>query len=468
MTIIEYDLVIIGSGPAGMSAAIVARQYDLSVLVLDEQPTAGGQIFRNLEHLENQRQNDFRKLGPDYQSASKLVKQFKNCGADYLIGRSVWHIDKDKIVRISTTVATEGNKSSAFKAKRILIAVGAMERPIPLPGWTLPGVMACSSVDVLFKSAGLLPKGEVVLAGNGPLLLLIANRLLDAGVKISALLDTKPKKAFFKALPYLPAALRTSGYLLKGAGMILKLRASKVPIYSCIENIKAEGEEGLNQVRFKTNGQWRTIMTGLLLLHQGLVPNVQLSRLLGCAHQWYETQRYWEPVLDDWGNTTVEGIAVAGDCGRVSGSKVSELSGQIAAFEAAMALGIISKSERDTLSKTSRLALKKQRTPRPFIDQYFAPETNWIVPKDDETIVCRCEEVTARDIRDAVRLGIKSIDRIKAVTRCGMGFCQGRMCGLTASEIMADELNLSPADVGYQRVRSPLKPVTLGQLVDSD
>jgi len=469
MAILEYDLIIIGSGPAGMSAAIVARQYDLTVLILDEQPVVGGQIFRNIEHLENQRENDFRKLGPDYRLASKLVEQFKNCGADYLNGNSVWHIEKEMIVRTITTVTDKGNKSSlAFKAKRILIAVGAMERPIPLPGWTLPGVMACSSIDVLFKSSGLLPKGEVVLAGNGPLLLLIANRLLDAGVKVSALLDTKPKKAIFKALPYLPAALRTPGYLVKGAGMILKLRTSKVRIYSGIEDIKAEGEKNLNQVSFKTNGQWRTTKTDLLLLHQGLVPNIQLSRLLRCAHQWYDTQRYWEPILDEWGNSTVKGIAVAGDCGRVSGSKISELSGQIAAFEAAKALRIISKSERDTFAKASCLELKKQNSPRPFLDQYFAPQKNWIVPKDNDTVVCRCEEVTVRDIRDSVRLGVKSPDRIKAMTRFGMGFCQGRMCGLTASEIIADELNSSPADVGYQRVRSPTKPVTLGQLVDSD
>lgn len=469
MAILEYDLVIVGSGPAGMSAAIAARQYDLSVLVLDEQPAAGGQIFRNLEHLENQRENDFRKLGPDYRTASKLVKQFKNCGADYLNGSSVWHIEKDLIVRILNTPVQEGNKSSStIKAKRILIAVGAMERPMPIPGWTLPGVMACSSVDVLFKSSGLLPKGDVVLAGNGPLLLLIANRLLDTGVKISAILDTKPHNAIFQSLPHLPAALRTPGYLVKGAGMILKLRSSKVPIYSDIEDIKAEGDQSLNLVSFKTKGQKRTIKTDLLLLHQGLVPNVQLSRQLNCTHQWYSTQRYWEPILDEWGNTTVEGVAVAGDCGRVSGSKVSELSGQIAAFEAAKVLGIISKSERDTLAKISRLALKKQQAPRPFIDQYFAPQTKWIIPKDDDTIVCRCEEVTVREIRDTVRLGVKSLDRIKAMTRCGMGFCQGRMCGLTTSEIIADELNTSPVEVGYQRVRSPIKPITLGQLVDSD
>lgn len=467
MSIPEYDFVIIGSGPAGMLAAITACQHDLSVLVLDEQPAAGGQIFRNVEHLETHRNSDIKKLGPEYILAGGLIKRFRACGAGYLTERSVWGIDRELIVRVTTPVDDRGNTSSAFKARRLLVATGAMERPMPMMGWTLPGVMACTSVDVLYKSAGMLPDCPVVLAGCGPLLLQIANRLMAEGVEISALLDTNPKKALLKAIPHLPAALRAPQYLMKGAGMLLKLKSARIPVYTGIEHILADGKDKLERVRFKSNGRLHTIETELLLLHHGLVPNVQITRLLGCEHKWYDIQRYWEPVLDRWGNTSVEGVAVAGDCGRVSGSKVSELTGQIAALEAARALGAISATERDKLVSSVRVELAKHQAPRPFIDQLYKPQLRWIVPDDEDTIVCRCEDVTVREIRNAVRLGAHSPDRVKAMTRCGMGLCQGRMCGLTVAEIIADELNCTPVDVGYQRVRCPVKPITLEQLVSS-
>lgn len=467
MSMPEYEFVIIGSGPAGMLAAITARQYGLSVLVLDEQQAVGGQIFRNLEHLKTYRNSDFKKLGTEYVPAGELIKRFRACGAKYLTGRSVWHIDEELIVRVTTAVDDRDNTPSAFKARRILVATGAMERPMPIPGWTLPGVMGCTSADVLYKSAGLLPDCPVVLAGCGPLLLLIANRLLAEGVEISALLDTNPKTALLKAIPYLPAALRAPEYLIKGGGMLLKLKRARIPVFSGIEDIKAEGKDRLEQVRFKSNGRLQTIKTNLLLLHHGLVPNVQITRVLGCEHKWYDRQRYWEPVLDKWGNTSVEGVAAAGDSGRVSGSKVSELTGQIAALEAARALGAISGTERDKLASPVVAALNRHQAPRPFIDQLYKPRLSWIVPDDEDTVVCRCEEVTVRQIRNAIRLGSHSPDRVKTMTRSGMGLCQGRMCGVTAAEIIADELNCSPADVGYQRVRSPVKPITLEQLVNS-
>ncbi|MBF0277922.1 MAG: FAD-dependent oxidoreductase [SAR324 cluster bacterium] len=469
MQVPEYDLIIIGSGPAGMAAAVTSRGQGLKVLVLDEQPTAGGQIYRNIEHLELHRNPEFKKLGRDYSEASGLVKRFKNCGADYLSGMTVWQIEKELVVRVVHNSPGQDKKSPlSFKAKKILIAVGAMERPMPIPGWTLPGVMACTAVDVLYKSAGIVPKGTVVLAGAGPLLLLIATRLLDAGVKISALLNTNPQNALLKALPHLPSALRTPEYLVKGAGMLLKLRTSGVPIHFGIRSIEAQGKENLNRVRFVSSKGTQTVDADLLLLHQGVVPNVQITRLLGCEHQWYESQRYWEPVLDEWGNTSVPGIAVAGDCGRVSGSKVSELSGHIAALETARALGALSESKRDEQASSIRAELKKQQASRPFLDTLFEPQKSWIVPEDEATMVCRCEEVDVGEIRNTVRLGAHSPDRVKAMIRSGMGFCQGRMCALTLSEIIADELKISPADVGYLRVRSPIKPVTLGQLVSSE
>ena len=464
----EYDYVIIGSGPAGMAAAVTARQQGLSVLVLDEQPAAGGQIYRNLEALEAGRPEEFRKLGTEYQTASELVRAFRQSGAEYLSGRSVWEIDPDLTIRHLGLIDSGTTIPSGCRAKRLLIAIGAMERPMPFPGWTLPGVMACTAADVLYKNSGLLPSGQVVLAGSGPLLLLIACRLLDAGVSIGAFLDTNPRGALLKALPFLPDALKAAGYLTKGAGMLWKLFTSGVPVHSGVDGLEAVGNEQVEKVRFRRGGQWHEVKTDLLLLHHGVIPNVQITRQLDCEHRWYEAQRYWEPVLDEWGNTTLDNVAVAGDCGRVCGAAVSELSGHLAALETARALGKLTLAGRDAEAVPFRIQLAKQKAIRPFLDTLFAPAQPWLVPENEDTLVCRCEEVRVRDLRTVVQHGVQGPDRVKSMIRCGMGPCQARMCGLTVSEVIADERKLSPAEVGYFRIRSPIKPVTLAQLAEMD
>ena len=462
----EYDLSIIGSGPAGIAAAITARKYGLRVLVLDEQSKAGGQIFRNIEGMEKNFNSELRKLGNEYQSGLSLVKEFKNCGADYFNDRSVWQIDAD--LGIHHVSASSNKVSSSInsyaKTKHLLIAVGAMERPMPFKGWTLPGVMACTAVDALYKSSGLVPDEEVILAGCGPLLLLVACRLLDAGVKITALLDTNRRLALLKALPYLPKALRSIGYLTKGMAMLHKIRSAGIQIYSGINGMEALGNSKFEKVRFKLGEHTLEKSSGMLLLHNGVVPNLQITRLLGCEHRWYDLQRYWEPVHDEWGNTSIDRISIAGDCGRISGASISEFNGYVSALDTVYKIGAISRNERNRLSLPYRKELSKHKAVRPFLDKLFQPRKTWLVPENEDTLVCRCEEVTVKDIRQAISTGAISPDRIKSLVRCGMGPCQARMCGLSVSEIIADQIKISPEDVGYFKIRSPIRPITLAQL----
>ena len=465
----KFDYIIIGAGPAGMAAAITARAHGLSVLVLDEQTSAGGQIFRNIETLEATRKSEFSKLGQEYESGSSLVRRFKKCGADYFPDRSVWQIDnKLQIHHVSASSSKSNSVISHCQAKRLLIAVGAMERPMPLPGWTIPGVMPCTAADVLYKSSGFIPDGEVVLAGSGPLLLLIGCRLLDVGVHVSAFLDTSMNGALLKALPLLPNALRSHKYLTRGLSLLWKIRKAGIPIYSGIQNIEALGSSKLEKVRISKSGKFFDVKADLLLLHNGVVPNVQITRNLGCEHRWYDVQRYWEPVVDDWGNTSVGDVSIAGDCGRVAGAAISEVSGHLAALETVCQLGVISQAERDKLSQPHRIELARHNHVRPFLDKLFQPAKKWLIPEDEKTLACRCEEVKVSEIRETVRMGIKDPDRLKSMTRCGMGYCQARMCGLTVSEIIAEENKVSPEEIGYFRVRSPIRPVTLGQVAEID
>jgi len=465
MTLPEFDYVILGAGPAGMAAALTAREHGLTVLVLEEQSQPGGQIYRNIESFKKTRPREFRKLGEEYQLASRLVEQFRQCGAEHWFGRSVWQVSKDLcIYHVDSSGEQEDLIPSAVQAKKLLISVGALERPMPIPGWTLPGVMACTAADVLYKTSGLVPKGQVVLAGSGPLMLLIACRMLDTGVSIGAILDIGKRTSIFESLALLPKALRGSSYLFKGISMIWKLRKAGVRIVTGIQSIEAIGTEKLEQVRFTKGIKSETLKSDLLLLHHGVVPNVQMTRLLGCEHEWYEEQRYWEPRVDKWGNTSIEGVSIAGDCGRIAGSQVAEVSGHLAALDALYQLKIISKQKRDQKSKPWFEKRKPHMAVRPFLDKLFQPSKKWLVPENQKCLVCRCEEVTVGQIREAVQKGALSPDRIKSLFRCGMGPCQGRMCGLTVSEIIADEIEQTPREVGYFKIRPPLRPITLGQL----
>jgi hypothetical protein len=176
------DIIIIGAGPAGLSAAFTAAGYGLDVLVVDEQPSPGGQIYRNIERAS---EHTMTILGMDYGQGLALIERFRASQAEYLGNAIVWRIDPSGNICFSRK-----GQSMEINARHILIATGAMERPVPFAGWTLPGVMSVGAVDANFKSSNLLPRGPVVLAGSGPLLLSTAGHLVSCGVAVTAVLDT--------------------------------------------------------------------------------------------------------------------------------------------------------------------------------------------------------------------------------------------------------------------------------------
>lgn len=454
------DYVIIGAGPAGLAAAVRARSYGLSVTVLDEQHIPGGQIYRAIERADDKR---FNILGKDYRHGKQLVDRFRQSGADYLSAATVWHILPGRRIYY-----LKDNIAHTISAKQLLIATGALERPVPIPGWTLPGVLGAGAIDVLFKSSALMPDGRVVMAGSGPLLYLVAGHLLECNIKLEAVLDTGTFRDTLRAARWLPGALRASEYLIKGLAMLRRIRRSGVPHHRGISALRAEGNHHVGHVSFNRGHRRYTIDTDFLILHDGVVPNTQITRLLGCDHRWDHVQRYWKPTIDHWGNTSLPGIAVAGDSGGIYGARSAEFAGHLAAIEAAFRLKLMSRQERNYTAAPIRKKLDRERAVRPFLDAMYKPNPEFYVPRDDGTLVCRCEEVTAGQIRDAAVYGGMGPNQVKAKIRCGMGPCQGRMCALTVAEIIAAERKCAVADIGSFRVRPPLKPLPLEALANID
>lgn len=455
----QYDLVIIGAGPAGMAAAAEAGEAGLNTLVLDEQSSAGGQIYRRIGQPVLQ---DRSILGQDYYAGEALLAGLSHPLVTHIVEATVWEVSKDKTLFFSVA-----GKSREVGFKKLLLATGAQERPVPFPGWTLPGVMTCGAAQILLKSSGLTPVEPLVIGGSGPLLLLISCQLIRAGVRIEAIVDTTPVSNYRRALKEIKGAIKGWRYLLKGLRMLKEIRSSGVKYYqSATELSAAPGADGnLASIVFRTGTVQHQLACQTLLVHQGVIPNTQLGRALGLAHQWDEVQQCWKPTLADNGNSSHPDIFIAGDSGGIGGAVAAEVQGRLVANDIVQQL----RRTSGTVNRVNRLrkALAAQLVIRPFLDHLYRPLDMFLRPQG-ETIVCRCEEVSAAEIRGLVKHGCVGPNQTKAFCRSGMGPCQGRQCGSTVAALLADELGNSPAEVGYYNIRFPIKPVSLGELASLD
>jgi NADPH-dependent 2,4-dienoyl-CoA reductase/sulfur reductase-like enzyme len=459
-----HDLVIIGSGPAGMSAALMASDCGLRAVVLEEQPRAGGQIYRDATVALP---SVAKLLGSYYQYGAKLAQRFAASGAEIHHGTLVWDVARDL-----TVTAQKSGQSFHVRAPQLLVASGCMERPSPVPGWTLPGVLNAGAAQIALKTAAQIPQGRVVLVGGGPLLLLVACQLLQAGAQIVGIVETSPAPNQGRAIRHVLGALRSPAVLAKGLGMLWQLWCSGVPMFKHAKDVRIEGVDGAQSmdgsqrvqgVSFTAGGKTQRLAADIALLHHGVVPNTQISRLLRVEHDWSDAQLTWQPKLDAWGQTSLPGFRMAGDGAAIAGALAAEASGAIATIGAAVALGKLDAKRAQELAKLWRTRLAQHTNIRPFLDALYRPP-EWLTDCADETIVCRCEEVTAGRVREMARMGCEGPNQTKFFSRCGMGPCQGRLCGITVTQILAKELGRTPMQVGAYRIRAPLKPISLGSL----
>ncbi len=453
----DFDLAVVGAGPAGLAAAVTASDGGLRVAVLDEQPAPGGQIYRNIEANSNQAMTGI--LGTDYLRGARLVERFRASSCDYLAGARVWDMPEPGMLAVSID-----GTSRLLRADRIILATGAQERPTPVPGWTLPGVMTVGAAQTLLKSSGIVPDGPFVIAGSGPLLLLTALQLARSGARPQAILTTDGWRNRRQALRHWSDALISFRAIAKGLSWIHSLHRMGIPIHGGVRDIAVEGNGHVETVVWRHSGQRHALQTDRLLLHFGVVPALQLPSAARCALQWDSRQFSWKPRCDGWGATSVDTIAVAGDGAGIGGAIAAEQAGALCGYDALCRAGRMGERERDTAAAQGRAHIDRERGLRRFLDTLFMPPADIIAPPDDSRIVCRCEEVTAATIHDLARGGCPGPNQMKAFTRCGMGACQGRLCALPVSGIMAAASGRSMDEVGSYSVRPPVKPVTLGEV----
>ncbi|MGH7246958.1 MAG: FAD-dependent oxidoreductase [Pseudomonadota bacterium] len=447
-----YDVAIVGAGPAGLAAAGLCVQAGLGCVLFDDQQNPGGQIYRSVTSSPFSRQT---VLGEDYWRGEALVRAALAGGAHYVAQATVWGLLREHEIAVSV-----GDVTRQIRAARIILATGAIERPFPIPGWTLPGVIAAGAAQILLKSSALVPAERTVLVGCGPLIWLIAWQYLNAGVRLDAILDTTSPVNWRRAFRH-AAAFAASPYLAKGLKLMLAVRKAVRVVGGVIE-IKAEGGERIEAISYRTaRGRAERLPAETLLLHQGVVPNVNLALSADVPHRWSERQLCFLPRVDSYGTTAVPHIAVAGDGAGIAGAEVAEARGRLAAIAAVRALA--DKSAFAKEEQEARRALRRYERGRAFLDVLFQPAPNFRRPLG-ETIVCRCEGVTARQIVETAAIGCPGPNQMKAFLRCGMGPCQGRFCGLTVTELMAQARGVPCAAIGYYHLRPPVKPITLAEI----
>ena len=342
------------------------------------------------------------------------------------------------------------------QSRALILCCGTHERIIPFPGWTLPGVIGLAAATILLKAQGVLPGQRVVVAGAGPLLYAVAAKLLAGSASVAAVVDAATQVEWLRALPALAAR---ADLLAQGAVWRAKLLAARVPILTGAQVTAAEGDDALKRVRIGA----RIIDADALCIGHGLVPATEATRTYRAQHVHRPEDGGWVPVLDAYQRTSVPLLYAAGDGAGVRGAAAAPAAGRVAALTALQDLSIHAGAPERLNTESAALARARRAGAAMARMMALRPAMIEAIPPD--TIICRCEGVTRAKIDEAAAAGAGTINQLKHFTRCGMGPCQGRMCGDAAGALLANARGVGVADLGFATGRIPLRPVPMASIL---
>ncbi|WP_374449769.1 NAD(P)/FAD-dependent oxidoreductase [Stella sp.] len=453
------ETVVVGAGPAGAAAALALAEAGLAVTLVDDNARAGGQVFRT-GAAGGRRGPGRRGPGRDPRGAELRARLAATPGIDHRPDHEVVAIHPDR----SLWVRADDGRLQRLAPRLLLVATGAVEIAVPVPGWQRPGVFGLGGLQLLLKGAGTVPTGPVVLAGAGPLLYLLAAQLRAHRVPVAAVVDAAARPGFSVLL-----GLATQPSLLAaGIGHRWRLLWGGIPVLRRHAVTAVDGDRGgVTGVEVApVDDDWRPLPGGrrriaarTLGLGFGVRPNIELTRLAGAEHGWDVGLGGWFPKRSDELETTVPGLFAAGDGAGVLGVDNALDEGLIAAAAIARRLG-----RGGVLDWRAEAAIDRRRRRRVFreaLADWSALRPGVFAAAGADTVVCRCEDVTAGEIADAVRLGYRAPGPLKMATRAGMGLCQGRVCATAVQHLLAAAAGTDPGAVPPPSVRVPLRPVPL-------
>jgi len=465
----RYDIAVVGAGPAGLAAAASAARAGARVALIDAGARPGGQYWRN-------RPGDTGKLHHGWRIFTALRDELHR-RADriaHLTQHSVWHVGPgdDESMRWQVHAATPDGQRRVG-ASALIIATGAYDRQIPFPGWTLPGVYAAGAVQALLKGNGVLAGRRFVVGGTGPFLLAVAAGLADAGADVAGVFEAGSPAGFARA----PLAVaRNAAKMSEGVHYTATMLRRRIPYHTRAAITAAHGESQVSGVTVaKLDRNWNIIAGSenridcdTVAVGYGFTPQLELALQLDCDTH-LDVDGSLVATADAGQRSSVDNVYLAGEVCGVAGAAASVTEGHIAGLHAAAAVGAhsVDASALRRLTR-QRSALRSFAT---AMHTTFPVASGWTTWLDDDTTVCRCEEITVGDVDDAItELGAIDARAVKLYARPGMGMCQGRVCGYATGCLVAARADRpTSADDLRGVARRPIaQPVPLGDLASED
>jgi len=452
MTTSALQPVIVGAGPAGIRAASVCAAHGIRPIVIDEAARAGGQIYRRPPaHFKRTPQTLYGTEAARATAVHAAIDGVQD-RIDHRPDSLVWNVQDNVLDVLHGPTQT----TRTVPYGQLIVATGATDRVLPVPGWTLPGVYTLGGAQVALKFQGCAIGSRVVFAGTGPLLYLVAYQYAKAGVDVAAVLDTARFGDQFAAVP---AMLRQPAVFAKGVYYVAWLRAHGVALHNGVRLVRMQGDERVRSVVWAEGGHERSLDCDAVGFGYALRSETQLADLLGCRFAFAPMHRAHLPERDAAGRSSVPGVYLAGDGAGIMGADAAEWAGELAALTLLADHGVAVDTQR---ANALQQKLEKLMGFRAGLERAFPFPDDWAAQAPDELVVCRCENITAGELRRSIAdSGADEMNRLKALTRVGMGRCQGRMCGVAAAEILAQATGQPVQQVGRFRGQAPIKPIPI-------
>jgi NADPH-dependent 2,4-dienoyl-CoA reductase/sulfur reductase-like enzyme len=454
----RFQAVVVGMGPAGMAAAIELGRAGVKTALIDQAPSPGGQVYR-------QPPEQFctpNGLAPSrHNIGNALRSELAQSGLSLtpLNGAVVWGAFAPGVLNVH-----QAGRSFEVSYERLVICEGAQERIIPCPGWTLPGVFTIGGLQKMITTQGIAPRGRVLLAGSGPLLVGTAAVLARAGASLEGLYEAVsfPKwiSLAFGMVNWPRLIPESFSYLGELLSKGMKPHFSwGLKALSGDDRVREATLVRLDDAGAPIPGSEKTVLVDVVGTGFGLQPHVRLARLIGCRTEYVWERRYFAPTTDSWGQSSQPGVYIAGDGAGVGGADWSEVQGRLAGLHAVWSLNRTDCNQLNEFSNEWARAKRRLEGYVTKLHKVFTPRDGHYKVTTPETVVCRCEGVRAGDLLSRMRLGERDLTALKP-TRLGMGPCQGRGCEGIAAELLRLD-GVSREGLKALNLRPPLIPMPL-------
>jgi NADPH-dependent 2,4-dienoyl-CoA reductase/sulfur reductase-like enzyme len=457
-------LVIVGAGPAGMAAAITAAEAGLKPLVVDENPGAGGQIYRQ-PPTAFQRGLSLSQSNPTGKGPALLERFHRHRDRiEFLGGTTAWSIFPPRRLAV-----TDGECSRIIEADHLVLATGAYEYVPPFPGWTLPGVMTPGAAQAMVKTMHVRPGRRALLTGTGPFLLVVAEQLHRAGMEVAGVVEMAPTGEAIRAVS---GMFHDPTLLWEGVRLLYRIRRAGIPVHRGHILLEARGAPEVREAVIAPcdragrahRSRARTVEVDTVCTGYGFVPRTQLAQLAGCKLRFSEALGGWIPEVNADLQTSVPGVWVAGDGGGVAGAIVAELQGTLVGLAIACKEGVHDPAAFCARRQAVARRLRRLGRFRAALDWLHRLRPGLVDLASANTLLCRCEDLTRSEIESAFNAGATDLRTLKVMTRLGMGPCQGLMCWPATARFLAARTGRTVEAAGPLSVRPPIVPLQLGNL----